>query len=134
VRPDAVITWGPDGGYGHPDHRLVGAVVTQVVQAGAKGEPSRLLYPSLPADRLPRRPGDPTWAVTNPRFLTVRVPYDAVDLAATRRAFACHRSQFSDERKEVLVSWLHETLGGRVYLRPWFGARATDDVFNLDPP
>jgi hypothetical protein len=35
---------------------------------------------------------------------------------------------------EALVSWLHETLGGRVYLRPWFGARTTDDVFNLELP
>ena len=22
LRPDVVITWGPEGGYGHPDHRL----------------------------------------------------------------------------------------------------------------
>src|SRR5438874_7847576 len=24
VRPDVVITWGPDGGYGHPDHIAAG--------------------------------------------------------------------------------------------------------------
>jgi LmbE family N-acetylglucosaminyl deacetylase len=132
LSPDVVITWGPEGGYGHPDHRLVGAVVTQVVQSGTKRAPSRLLYPGLPADRVRRGPQDPRWAVTDPRFLTVRVPYDAVDLAATRRAFACHRSQFSPEQIEVMVSWLHETLGGRVYLRPWFGDRATDDVFKLE--
>src|SRR5262249_29172278 len=23
LRPDAVVTWGPDGGTGHPDHRIV---------------------------------------------------------------------------------------------------------------
>jgi hypothetical protein len=57
-----------------------------------------------------------------------------VDLAATRKAFACHKSQFSGEQMEVLVSWLHETLGGRVYLRPWFGGRTTDDVFSLELP
>ncbi len=134
LKPDVVITWGPEGGYGHPDHRLVGAVVTQVVQSGRRGAPRRLLYPGLPADRVRRGPQDPRWAVTDPRFLTVRVPYDAADLAATRKAFACHRSQFPPEQVEVLVSWLHETLGGRVYLRPWFGDRATDDVFNLELP
>lgn len=134
LQPDVVITWGPEGGYGHPDHRLVGAMVTQVVQVGRKGAPSRLLYPGLPADRVRRGPQDPRWAVTDPRFLTVRVPYDAADLVATRKAFACHRSQFPPEQVEVLVSWLHETLGGRVYLRPWFGARATDDVFKLERP
>jgi len=134
LRPDVVITWGPDGGYGHPDHRLVGAVVTQIVQAGAKGMPSRLFYPGLPADRVSRRPGDPLWAVTDPRFLTVRVPYDAVDLAATRKAFACHKSQFPAERAEVFLTWLHESWGGRVYLRPWFGGRTSEDVFRSELP
>jgi len=130
-RPDVVITWGPEGGYGHPDHRLVGAVVTELVQAGVKEAPRLLFFPGLPEDRVRRRPGDPRWAVTDSRFLTVRVPYDAADLAATRRAFACHESQFSAEGRESLLSWLHESLGGRVYLRPWFGAGTTDDVFAL---
>jgi LmbE family N-acetylglucosaminyl deacetylase len=134
VRPDAVITWGPDGGYGHPDHRLVSAVVTQVVQAGADGAPSRLLYPGLPADPVRPRPRDRRWAVTDPRFLTVRIPYDAVDLAATRSAFACHKSQFSPEQIEDVLSRLHDSLRGRIYLRPWFGAGVTDDVFDLELP
>jgi LmbE family N-acetylglucosaminyl deacetylase len=33
LNPDAIVTFGPDGGYGHPDHRLVSAAVTQVVQS-----------------------------------------------------------------------------------------------------
>jgi LmbE family N-acetylglucosaminyl deacetylase len=136
LRPDVVITWGPEGGYGHPDHRLVGDVVTQVVQAAAEGAPSRLLYPGFPADRFRHRPepGDPPWAATDPRFLTVRVPYDDVDLAATRKALACHKSQFPAEQMEGLVSWLHRTLSGRVYLRPWFAAREADDLFKLELP
>jgi LmbE family N-acetylglucosaminyl deacetylase len=127
VRPDAVVTWGPEGGYGHPDHRLVGAVVTEVVQSGADGAPSRLLYPGIPADHA--RSADPRWAVADPRFLTVRVPYDDTDLAATRRAFACHQSQFAPDAIEPLVGRLNARLRGHVYLRPWFGAGAADDVF-----
>ncbi len=132
VRPDVVITWGPEGGYGHPDHRLVGAVVTEVVQAGADGAPSRLLYSGIPADHA--RSADPRWAVIDPRYLTVRVPYDDVDLAATRRAFACHRSQFAPDQIEPLVGRLNARLRGRVYLRPWFGAGAADDVFDVEIP
>src|SRR5688572_11930741 len=30
LRPDVIITWGPDGGYGHPDHRIVSSLVTQL--------------------------------------------------------------------------------------------------------
>src|SRR5262249_47261700 len=78
VRPDAVVTFGPEGGYGHPDHRLVGAVITQLVEKGVEGAPPRLLYPGFPKDRFPSTPppGLPPWSPTDPRFLTVRVPYE----------------------------------------------------------
>ncbi len=33
LRPDAVVTWGPDGGTGHPDHRIVSNIVTQLQRA-----------------------------------------------------------------------------------------------------
>jgi len=134
VRPEAVITFGPEGGYGHPDHRLVGAVVTQLVEAGAEGAPSRLYYPGFPKDRMPTTPlreGDPPWSPTDARFLTVRVPYAPADLAATRAALACHKSQFPPEQIGPLAGFLDQVLGGRVYLRPWFGDAAGDDVLTL---
>ena len=40
LRPDALITWGADGGPPHPDHKLVSDVVTQLVRAGAPGFPN----------------------------------------------------------------------------------------------
>jgi LmbE family N-acetylglucosaminyl deacetylase len=48
IKPDAVITWGPDGGTGHPDHRIISDVVTQLVRAGAPGAPEQLFYAYLP--------------------------------------------------------------------------------------
>jgi LmbE family N-acetylglucosaminyl deacetylase len=135
VRPDVVITFGPEGAYGHPDHRLVGTVVTQLVQSGAVGAPARLLYPGLPKDRLPP-PGehDIPWSPTEPRFLTVHVPYTPADVAASRAALACHKSQFRAEEIGPLTAFMDHVLGGQVHLRPWFGAGHTDDVFSLDVP
>src|SRR5262249_53742098 len=52
LRPDALITWGPDGGTGHPDHRLVSSVVTQLVRAGAPGAPENLFYAYIPGDEF----------------------------------------------------------------------------------
>ena len=134
VRPDAVITFGPEGAYGHPDHRLVGAVVTQLVQAGADGAPGRLFYPGFPKDRLPKREGGIPWSPTDPRFLTVRVPYDAKDMTASRAALACHKSQFRAEEMEPLAQFMDQVLGGRQYLRPWFGAAKGDDLFAVEIP
>ena len=30
LHPDVVVTWGPDGGTGHPDHRIVSNIATQL--------------------------------------------------------------------------------------------------------
>jgi LmbE family N-acetylglucosaminyl deacetylase len=134
VRPDALITFGPEGAYGHPDHRLVGAVVTQLVQAGAEGAPARLFYPGFPKDRLPKREGGIPWSPTDARFLTVRVPYEAQDMAASRAALACHKSQFRAEEMEPLAQFMDQVLGGRQYLRPWFGSAKADDLFAVEIP
>ena len=52
LRPDAVITWGPDGGTGHPDHRIVSNIVTQLQRAGAPGVPEHVFYMNLPVESM----------------------------------------------------------------------------------
>lgn len=46
ARPDVVITWGPDGGYGHPDHIAISAAVTAAFFATAPQphDPRALYY------------------------------------------------------------------------------------------
>ena len=56
VRPAAIITFGPEGGTGHPDHRLVGDVVTQIVQSDVRYRSIDVLYASLPTERLRTAP------------------------------------------------------------------------------
>lgn len=53
-RPDVVITFGPDGGYGHPDHVTISAVTTAACQrAGSSGHrPPRLYYRHFPPGDL----------------------------------------------------------------------------------
>jgi LmbE family N-acetylglucosaminyl deacetylase len=48
LRPNVVVTWGPDGGTGHPDHRMMSNVATQLMRAGVPGMPERLFYVHLP--------------------------------------------------------------------------------------
>ena len=52
LHPDAVITWGPDGGTGHPDHRIVSNIATQLQRAGAPGVPERVFYMNLPVEGM----------------------------------------------------------------------------------
>ena len=51
-RPDIVITFGPDGGYGHPDHVTISAVTTAACQRAAGPGTARTGRPPGPcADR-----------------------------------------------------------------------------------
>ncbi len=118
TRPRAIITWGPDGGYGHPDHRLVSAVTSEVVLGTAMAPP--LLYIGLPAAALAAHPPRlMAWTGTEAVLLTVRIPFTAADAAAARTAALCHRSQFAAPAiVDAVTAELEPVLAGAVHLRP----------------
>jgi LmbE family N-acetylglucosaminyl deacetylase len=131
LRPDAVITWGPDGGAGHPDHRLVSSIATQLARAGAPGVPDRLFYASLPVDAMrvvnPSRAEMPFLSPL-PRLLNIVIPYDTADLEASRRAMACHKTQYSDD----VVQRVFDAMSGAqkaLRLSSLFPMADMDDLF-----
>ncbi|MCR4340163.1 MAG: PIG-L family deacetylase [Gemmatimonadaceae bacterium] len=130
LQPAAIITIGPEGGTGHPDHRLVGNVVTQIVQGDARYLDVDLLYASLPTERLrtapPARPGVTGMAEA---LLTVRVPFEERDLEAGREAFACHRTQYAPAEMDAVNRYLAHAWNGTVWLRPWNGALRDPRLF-----
>jgi LmbE family N-acetylglucosaminyl deacetylase len=132
LRPDAVITWGPDGATGHPDHRIVSSVVTQLVRAGAPGAPERLFYVSLPAEGFrvmnPAR-GEPPFLIPLAKYFSTHVPFSAADLEASRRSMACHKTQYSDDVVQRVSEAMREALKGELPLAPTFTTAGTTDLF-----
>jgi N-acetyl-1-D-myo-inositol-2-amino-2-deoxy-alpha-D-glucopyranoside deacetylase len=131
LRPDALITWGPDGGTGHPDHRLVSAVVTQLVRAGAPGTTERLFYMYIPPEGLaamnPR--GAPPMIVPTAKYLTTIIPVTTADLDAAKRSMACHRSQFAPELIDRMFPMQVRAWNGNVTFAPAYPAYAGKDLF-----
>ena len=132
LRPDAVITWGPDGGTGHPDHRIVSAIATQLQRTGAPGVSERLFYMNLPVEGMramnPPRP-EPPLVVPQARFFTVRVPFAPEDLEAAKRSAACHRSQVTAEAMERVGSAMAGAWNGAIPLIPAFQTSPGADLF-----
>lgn len=131
IRPAAIITFGPEGGTGHPDHRLVGNVVTQIVQGDARyANGLDLLYASLPVERLRTAPrAQPTVNGMAESLLTVRVPFEERDLVAGREEFACHKTQYTPTEMDAVNRYLEHAWNGRVWLRPWTGTLRNPRLF-----
>jgi LmbE family N-acetylglucosaminyl deacetylase len=132
LRPDVLITWGPDGGYGHPDHRIVSSIVTQLVRAGAPGVPQRVFYASLPAEGIramnPTR-GVPPFVIPRADLFTVRVPFTDVDLNAGRRSFECQKTQVSQEAIDRVIPAMRDAWKGEIPLSPMVPEAPAKDVF-----
>ena len=106
VQPDVIITFGPDGAYGHPDHIAISQLATAAVVAAADPAISKLYYIAWP---------EATWAAYQSAFKKLTSMVDGVErqvvpwpdweittVIDTRpfsqtvwRAISCHESQMS---------------------------------------
>ena len=122
-KPMTIITWGPDGGYGHADHRMVSALVSEIVQSldRATGIP-QLLYPAIPNGTLPPVPEMQRWATTDPSLIDVNAAYDEAELAQAAQAVDCHATQFDAATRAALVPLFDQTIWqGAAHFREAFG-------------
>lgn len=98
VNPDAIITWGPEGGSNHMDHRIVGASVTHVYLSRDRTNNMKLYYVGIPSENLDEE--DRILRGIEKKYLNARIPYTKEDAIKTVSAMECYRSQFSVERME----------------------------------
>ena len=132
LRPDVVITWGPDGGTGHPDHRMVSTIATQLQRYGSAGMPERLFYMYLPRESFrmtnPQR-GEPPLLFPQPKYFTVNVPFTPADLDAAKKSMTCHASQYSAEMLQRALPAMAGVLDGKVAFVPAFSPTSANDLF-----
>ncbi len=146
VRPDVVITFGPDGAYGHPDHIAICQFTTAAVVAAADPAIAKLYYIAWPAS---------TWAAYQSALKKLTSVVDGVerqvvpwpDWAITTtvdtrgysdtvwRAISCHESQMSVYTKLQHLAREHaDALWGvqsfyRVFSRVNGGRTGETDLF-----
>jgi LmbE family N-acetylglucosaminyl deacetylase len=132
LRPDVVVTWGPDGGTGHPDHRIVSNIATQLQRFGAPGMTDRLFYMYLPAEVFrvmnPQR-GEPPLLIPQPKYFTMHVPFTPADFEAATKAMACHGSQFTPELLQKMAPEFARVWAGKIPFIPATASMRGNDLF-----
>jgi LmbE family N-acetylglucosaminyl deacetylase len=132
LQPDVVVTWGPDGGTGHPDHRIVSNIATQLLRFGAPGMPERLFYMYLPVEMIrlanPQR-GEPPLLFPQAKYFTVRVSFTPADLDAAVKTMACHKTQFTAEAMQRFLPARDRVWNGAVAFVPASPGLSGDDLF-----
>lgn len=122
VRPSAVVTWGPDGGYGHPDHIAIGACTDAAVAVMPESDRPALYHIAIDqtlADFYRQAPRLTSAEADSPNVVVADHIDIAMDLSPDElqmklRAVYCHESQVADwmlvlrEHPNVLMGWGHE--------------------------
>lgn len=151
LRPDVVLTFDPDGAYGHPDHiaihhHTVAAVAaardeTRFQEAGPVWAPRRLFFTALSKTRfaeMRRRleeMGIDTSAFDRPDMPILGQEDDEIDvtmdvrnlLPAKRRALSCHATQFgSDNFMRQLSGDVADDLMALESFTLWWGTPIPD--------
>ena len=122
TRAEVIVSWGPDGITGHPDHRAAGDIATLVFQQQRllRHTPRKLYYVALPESRLAEMPDtlgrNRTFYPVSDAFITTQVDCRE-HVEAGRRAIECHKSQWSPERMVQMKEMSRRVFGGQAFLR-----------------
>lgn len=125
--PDILITWGPDGGSTHMDHRLVGASVTQVYVSQAWNKPNRLFYVQTPSDLIDEKDRK-ILAGVNRELLKTQISYSENNLLKAKKALQCHTSQITPEGVTSIIS-AKRNAGMTIYFREFTAPKETRNDF-----
>src|SRR5258708_833823 len=105
LRPRAVVGWGPDGGYGHPDHIAMGECTDAAVSAMAEGDRPALYHLAFDQQitdfyRAAMRlaPQDGAMRLVAHDHVDVVFDLDADEVMMKLRAIDCHKSQLEEWR------------------------------------
>ena len=139
-KPDIVITWGAEGGSGHPDHRMVGAVVTELFQSGqSSSRIGKLFYTAIPTEHWRNEPPYKSeismdyhrgYKAVDKKYLPIRIWCSEQENKIAREAMRCYASQYPPEELDDNELWMNNMNMDTVYLRPYTNAGyMSDDIF-----
>jgi hypothetical protein len=97
------------------DHRIIGDTVTGVFLSRDWGKEVSLYFYGTPASQIEDDDARMRYGVLD-RYLTTAITYEPADFDAAAESLRCHKSQFTEEAIERMISSRRER-GATIYLR-----------------
>ena len=102
LNPDMIITFGPDGDTGHPDHRIIGAITTEIILREGWVKKFKLYYlawTNKDSQKLKRATGFGLRTV-HFQYFNAQIPFSEEDEDKGLASMDCYVSQSSPEERK----------------------------------
>ncbi len=117
LNPDIILTFGPDGDTGHPDHRMVGLFTTEVLLQENWTNEIHLYYFAWTKEQTKKFPEDWGLGWSHPDVLHTKITFSQEE---ENRAFAsmrCHQSQYTNAELDEWIKAERDDTTNVLYFR-----------------
>lgn len=99
INPGIIITFGPDGDTGHPDHRGISNITTEVILREGWYEKYPLYYIAWRKDKLVSIPQGNMTSLNyiDKKYLNIQIKYSDADRHKLSEALRCFKSQLTEK-------------------------------------
>lgn len=116
IKPTIIITYGPDGDTGHPDHRLVGMFTTEFLLK-EKLLPEIDLYHFGWTKRQAEKYVGWNLGYVADEYLETAISFNEAEEAQGLAAIRCHKSQYTKAVMDEWIQWEKEDTENVLYFR-----------------
>ncbi|QQS36025.1 MAG: PIG-L family deacetylase [Ignavibacteriales bacterium] len=103
INPDVIITFGPDGDTGHPDHRAISDITTEIILREGWYEKYPLHFVGFPNDETDTSFTSAELNSVDEKYLNVRIKYNEAHREKHFESIRCHKSQWTEDE---MNEWL----------------------------
>jgi len=101
--PDVILTFGPDGDTGHPDHRLVGMATQEILLREGWADKIDLFHFGWTKEQTKKFPKDWGLGHVHPDYLNTAIRFSPEEEEKAFASLRCHISQFPEK---VMDDWI----------------------------
>lgn len=119
IDPDYIITFGPDGDTGHPDHRIIGDIITEIILSKDWYNKYPLYYLGWTKVQAAKF-GIEELNYVNDKYFNISVTFSDADEAKYFKSIQCHKSQNTPQEIEDWINTEKQDTSNVLYFRKFY--------------